>query len=104
MSSVINGRYIKNFPLVKAVHEGYHTLLPIGRHPITFIEITMDPILVDVNVHPSKLEVRLSKETELHELIRDGIKEVFQKQAGLFQAPSFRKNQRRHRSKMNSNL
>lgn len=80
MSSVINGRYIKNFPLVKAVHEGYHTLLPIGRHPITFIEITMDPILVDVNVHPSKLEVRLSKETELHELIRDSIKEVFQKQ------------------------
>ncbi|KAA6452452.1 DNA mismatch repair endonuclease MutL [Bacillus atrophaeus] len=77
MSSVVNGRYIKNFPLVKAVHEGYHTLLPIGRHPITFIEITMDPILVDVNVHPSKLEVRLSKETELHELIRDGIKDVF---------------------------
>ncbi|MCC9020855.1 DNA mismatch repair endonuclease MutL [Bacillus nakamurai] len=80
MSSVINGRYIKNFPLVKAVHEGYHTLLPIGRHPITFIEITMDPILVDVNVHPSKLEVRLSKETELHELIRDGIKDVFKRQ------------------------
>ncbi|WP_019846993.1 DNA mismatch repair endonuclease MutL, partial [Bacillus subtilis] len=80
MSSVVNGRYIKNFPLVKAVHEGYHTLLPIGRHPITFIEITMDPILVDVNVHPSKLEVRLSKETELHDLIRDGIKDVFKQQ------------------------
>ncbi|MCY9376682.1 DNA mismatch repair endonuclease MutL [Bacillus sp. T17B1] len=80
MSSVVNGRYIKNFPLVKAVHEGYHTLLPIGRHPITFIEITMDPILVDVNVHPSKLEVRLSKETELHDLIRDGIKNVFKQQ------------------------
>ena len=78
MSSVINGRYIKNFPLVKAVHELSHT--SADRHPITFIEITMDPILVDVNVHPSKLEVRLSKETELHELIRDGIKEVFQKQ------------------------
>lgn len=80
MSSVVNGRYIKNFPLIKAVHEGYHTLLPIGRHPITFIEITMDPILVDVNVHPSKLEVRLSKETELHDLIRDGIKDVFKQQ------------------------
>ncbi|MFP5999346.1 DNA mismatch repair endonuclease MutL [Bacillus subtilis] len=80
MSSVVNGRYIKNFPLVKAVHEGYHTLLPIGRHPITFIEITMDPILVDVNVHPSKLEVRLSKGTELHDLIRDGIKDVFKQQ------------------------
>lgn len=80
MSSVVNGRYIKNFPLVKAIHEGYHTLLPIGRHPITFIEINMDPLLVDVNVHPSKLEVRLSKETELHELIRDAIKDVFKKQ------------------------
>ncbi|MDA7025781.1 DNA mismatch repair endonuclease MutL [Bacillus sp. CLL-7-23] len=80
MSSVVNGRYIKNFPLVKAIHEGYHTLLPIGRHPITFIEINMDPLLVDVNVHPSKLEVRLSKETELHELIRDSIKNVFKQQ------------------------
>ncbi|MEC0712682.1 DNA mismatch repair endonuclease MutL [Bacillus haynesii] len=80
MSSVVNGRYIKNFPLVKAIHEGYHTLLPIGRHPITFIEINMDPLLVDVNVHPSKLEVRLSKETELHELIRDAIKDVFKQQ------------------------
>ncbi|MFO6495509.1 MULTISPECIES: DNA mismatch repair endonuclease MutL [Bacillus] len=80
MSSVVNGRYIKNFPLVKAIHEGYHTLLPIGRHPITFLEINMDPLLVDVNVHPSKLEVRLSKETELHELIRDAIKDVFKQQ------------------------
>ncbi|MCM3138115.1 DNA mismatch repair endonuclease MutL [Bacillus safensis] len=80
MSSVVNGRYVKHFPLVKAIHEGYHTLLPIGRHPITFIEMKMDPILVDVNVHPSKLEVRLSKEQELHELIKQGIKEVFQKQ------------------------
>ncbi|KEP27762.1 DNA mismatch repair endonuclease MutL [Bacillus zhangzhouensis] len=80
MSSVVNGRYVKHFPLVKAIHEGYHTLLPIGRHPITFIEMKMDPILVDVNVHPSKLEVRLSKEQELHELLKQGIKEVFQKQ------------------------
>ncbi|MGN7324589.1 DNA mismatch repair endonuclease MutL [Bacillus altitudinis] len=80
MSSVVNGRYVKHFPLVKAIHEGYHTLLPIGRHPITFIEMKMDPILVDVNVHPSKLEVRLSKEQELHELIKQGIKDVFQKQ------------------------
>ncbi|TYS32491.1 DNA mismatch repair endonuclease MutL [Bacillus pumilus] len=80
MSSVVNGRYVKHFPLVKAIHEGYHTLLPIGRHPITFIEMKMDPILVDVNVHPSKLEVRLSKEQELHELIKQGIKGVFQKQ------------------------
>ena len=45
--------------------EGYHTLLPIGRFPIVLLSIEMDPILVDVNVHPTKMEVRLSKELEL---------------------------------------
>ena len=68
ISTMINGRYIKNFPLAKAVLEGYHTLLPIGRYPIGLINIVMDPILVDVNVHPSKLEVRISKEQELNKL------------------------------------
>ncbi|MGG3890093.1 DNA mismatch repair endonuclease MutL [Metabacillus fastidiosus] len=80
ISTIINGRFIKNYSLVRAIQEGYHTLLPIGRYPIVFLEITMDPILVDVNVHPSKLEVRLSKEAELNELIAAGIKDVFSKQ------------------------
>lgn len=80
ISTIINGRFVKNYPLVKAIQEGYHTLLPIGRYPIVFLEVAMDPILVDVNVHPSKLEVRLSKEAELNELITSGIKDVFSKQ------------------------
>ncbi len=42
--------------LNKAILEGYHTLLTIGRFPICYINIEMDPILVDVNVHPTKLE------------------------------------------------
>ena len=80
ISTIINGRFIKNYPLVKAIQQGYHTLLPIGRFPIVYLEINMDPILVDVNVHPSKLEVRLSKEAELNELITNGIKDVFRQQ------------------------
>jgi DNA mismatch repair protein MutL len=80
ISTIINGRFIKNYPLVKAIQQGYHTLLPIGRYPIVFLNIKMDPILVDVNVHPSKLEVRLSKEAELNELITNGIKDVFRQQ------------------------
>ncbi|MGM0873797.1 MAG: DNA mismatch repair endonuclease MutL [Bacillota bacterium] len=79
-STIINGRFIKNYSLVKAIQQGYHTLLPIGRYPIVFLEIKMDPILVDVNVHPSKLEVRLSKEAELNELITNGIRDVFRQQ------------------------
>ena len=69
ISIFINGRYIKNFALNKAITEGYHTLLTIGRYPICYINIEMDPILVDVNVHPTKLEVRLSKEEQLYNLI-----------------------------------
>lgn len=77
ISIFINGRYIKNFVLNKAIIEGYHTLLPIGRYPIAYINIEMDPILVDVNVHPTKLEVRLSKEQLLYDLINNKIKEAF---------------------------
>jgi DNA mismatch repair protein MutL len=78
ISTIVNGRYVKNFPLMKAIETGYHTLLPIGRYPIAFLNIQMDPILVDVNVHPAKLEVRFSKEAELNELVETAIRQAFQ--------------------------
>ncbi|KAB2335507.1 DNA mismatch repair endonuclease MutL [Bacillus mesophilum] len=80
ISTMINGRFIKNYSLAKAIQEGYHTLLPIGRYPIVLLDIVMDPQLVDVNVHPSKMEVRLSKENELTELIKTSLQNVFKKQ------------------------
>ncbi|WP_080846363.1 DNA mismatch repair endonuclease MutL [Cytobacillus gottheilii] len=80
ISTMINGRFIKNYSLAKAIQEGYHTLLPIGRYPIVLLNIIMDPQLVDVNVHPSKMEVRLSKENELTELIKTSLQNVFKKQ------------------------
>lgn len=79
ISTMINGRFIKNYALVKAILDGYHTLLPIGRFPIALLNIEMDPILVDVNVHPSKMEVRLSKEQELYNLVSETIKSAFKK-------------------------
>ncbi|MCA1030155.1 DNA mismatch repair endonuclease MutL [Bacillus timonensis] len=94
ISTIINGRFIKNYPLVKAIQQGYHTLLPIGRFPIVFLNIDMDPLLVDVNVHPAKLEVRLSKEAELNKLIEEGIKDVFkEKQLIPEVTPSSKKKQ-----------
>ena len=80
ISTMINGRFIKNYPLAKAILEGYHTLLPIGRYPIVLLNVKMDPILVDVNVHPSKMEVRFSKEQELNELVTNSIKAAFKAQ------------------------
>ncbi|SNT49887.1 DNA mismatch repair protein MutL [Bacillus sp. OK838] len=79
ISTMINGRFIKNYALVKAILDGYHTLLPIGRFPIALLNIEMDPILVDVNVHPSKMEVRLSKEQELYSLLSETVKSAFKK-------------------------
>lgn len=79
ISTMINGRFIKNYSLVRSIQEGYHTLLPIGRYPIVLLNVEMDPILVDVNVHPSKMEVRFSKEQELYELVSNTIKSAFKK-------------------------
>ncbi|QIL45897.1 DNA mismatch repair endonuclease MutL [Vagococcus coleopterorum] len=80
ISIIINGRYIKNYLLNKAIVEGYGSKLMIGRFPIAVIKIEMDPLLVDVNVHPTKQEVRLSKEKELMALISKGIREVLEDQ------------------------
>lgn len=77
ISTMINGRFIKNYSLAKAIQEGYHTLLPIGRYPIVLLHVEMDPLLVDVNVHPSKMEVRFSKEAELNELVTTIIRDTF---------------------------
>lgn len=65
LSTLVNGRYVRHFGLNNAIMRGYHTLLPIGRYPIVTLQIEMDPTLLDVNVHPAKLEVRFSKEDEL---------------------------------------
>lgn len=80
ISTLVNGRFIKNYPLAKAIIEGYRNLLPIGRYPIVVLSIKMDPILVDVNVHPAKLEVRFSKEKELNEWVTEGIREKFRQE------------------------
>ena len=71
----INGRYIKNYGIQNAIIDAYGTLLMINRYPLCVINIEMNPILLDVNVHPTKQEVRLSKEAELISLIKEVIAE-----------------------------
>jgi DNA mismatch repair protein MutL len=59
---VINRRRVHNRALMVAVEEAYAGLLPVGRHPFGVVEVTLDPAMVDVNVHPTKREVRLREE------------------------------------------
>lgn len=77
---VVNGRYIRSFVVNQAIMQAYHTLLPINRFPLAVIELGMHPSLLDVNVHPSKMEVRFSKEPELREFVEQTIAKALGKQ------------------------
>ena len=78
ISIFINGRSIRNIAISKAIVAGYGSTLMVGRFPITVIDIEMDFQLVDVNVHPTKQEVRISKEVELSALIQKAIHDSIQ--------------------------
>src|SRR5699024_7392594 len=78
---IVNGRYVRNYPLTQAIIAGYGTLLPIHRFPIAIVYIELDPILIDVNVHPTKLEVRFSKEKELAKTIETLVRNTFKKES-----------------------
>ena len=77
ISLLINGRYVHNFNLAKALIKGYGTRLMVGRFPMAVLKIDLDPRLVDVNVHPQKFEVRISKENKLLALIEKMVAEAF---------------------------
>ncbi|TDL53982.1 DNA mismatch repair endonuclease MutL [Paenibacillus dendritiformis] len=86
MSWFVNGRYVRSFALNQAVLKAYHTLLPINRFPMIVLHARMHPTLVDVNVHPAKLEVRFSKEPELCEFIASTLRDILLQQALIPQA------------------
>ncbi|ANE47887.1 hypothetical protein SY83_18085 [Paenibacillus swuensis] len=80
ITTVVNGRYVRNYALVNAMLRAYHTLLPINRFPLAVLELRMHPTLVDVNVHPSKLEVRFSKEAELSQFLEATLAQALNRQ------------------------
>lgn len=76
LSLFVNGRWVKHYLVQKAIVDAYHTYLPIERFPIVALFIEGDPYLTDVNVHPAKHQIRLSKEPELLKLIEETIRET----------------------------
>ena len=75
---LINGRTVKSYILTDVLVKAYGRQLMIGRYPLAVIHITLDPRLVDVNVHPTKQTVRLSKEEELTALIEASVQQILQ--------------------------
>ena len=76
MILIVNGRAIRHFGLTRAILDAYHTLLPKDKYPIVVLDLKLDPILVDVNVHPAKLEVRFSQEEQLKNFILTEVKKA----------------------------
>lgn len=76
ISCFINGRYIRNNILYKAVEEGYSGYKMVHRFPFAVLNISIDSSLMDVNVHPSKMEVRFSEADRIFSLLCNGIRET----------------------------
>ncbi|MCR3906769.1 MAG: DNA mismatch repair endonuclease MutL [Tenericutes bacterium] len=79
ISIFVNGRYIKNYRLIQAVIDGYHSYMMVGKYPIALIHMEMDPSLLDVNVHPQKYEVKFVNESMLSYHIETMIKDALNK-------------------------
>ena len=65
---LVNNRCIKNYDVNKAIIDSYHTYLPKDRYPIVVLNIDCDPFLIDVNVHPTKMDIKFSKKEELRKM------------------------------------
>ena len=76
MHIFLNGRMVKTYRLYQSVMDGYEDFIVKGRKPLCVLNIKMDPHLLDVNVHPSKWEVRISKENQLEYLLKDNVREA----------------------------
>ena len=73
ISTLVNGRVVKNYQLSKIINESYSTFKEDTRYPIVVINIKTDPSLLDVNIHPSKLDIKFSNMDELIKLIQTTI-------------------------------
>lgn len=76
---ILNNRVIRNYKLSRAIEKGYGSKLMVNRRPIAVVHIKTDPLLLDVNVHPTKQQVRISEEDELADLMTQAVRESIQR-------------------------
>ena len=69
ITTLVNGRVIKNNELNKCIIDCYHTYIHKDRYPVIILNIDVDPILIDINIHPTKMDIKFSKMDTLKELI-----------------------------------
>lgn len=77
--TIVNGRVVRNMDINRIINDSYHSYKPDNRYPIVVLEIEVDPSLIDVNIHPTKMDIKFSKMDMLMELISNMIKKVLDK-------------------------
>lgn len=80
----VNGRFVKNLEVARAIEKSYKSLIPLNRFPVYLLYIEIDPKLVDVNIHPKKHEIKLSNENRLIEILESLIKKKLYKNTEIF--------------------
>ena len=76
MITLINNRIVRNNEINNAINDAYYTYKPEGKYPVVVLNIYTDPTIVDVNIHPTKQDVKISKINDLCELITSSIKKT----------------------------
>ena len=79
ITTLVNGRVIKNNELNKIIVDAYHTYIPKDKFPIIVLNIDVDPILIDINIHPTKMDIKFSKMNSLKELVHSLIVEQLER-------------------------
>ncbi len=79
MITLVNGRIVRNQELNRYIQDAYHSYQPENRYPIVVLNITVDTSIVDVNIHPTKMDIKFGKQEELNQLVYNMIKEALKK-------------------------
>lgn len=79
ITTLVNGRIIRNNELNKTIVDTYHTYIAADKYPIIVLAIEVDPSLIDINIHPTKMDIKFSKIESLKELVRSLIQEQLTK-------------------------
>ena len=79
MTTIVNGRIVKNIELNKIINDAYYTYKPDIKYPVVILTINTDPTIIDVNIHPTKQDIKFSKMDELKKLVYETIKESLYK-------------------------
>lgn len=78
-SLFVNQRWIRNEELTKIIYDAYHSLLFVNKHPVFVLNLTLDPTKIDVNVHPTKAEIKIEQKKEVLEAVFNAVRDTLKK-------------------------